>query len=90
MKWQSFSHTEEEVGWGDEPVLKEQDIVAMTEEMLKGRNFFRYTCDVVRLIEGTICSHFVSCQAVKDEKGQVICRFNNISDLNLLLFNKVI
>ena len=25
-----------------------------------------------------------------DEKGQVVCRFNNISDLNLLLFNKVI
>lgn len=74
VKWQSFSHTEEELGWGDEPVLKEQDIVAMTEEMLKGSNFF---------------SHFVSCQAVEDEKGQVICRFNNISDLNLLLFNKV-
>ena len=42
VKWQSFSHTEEEVGWGEEPVLREQDIVAMTEEMLKGRNFFRY------------------------------------------------
>ena len=27
---------------------------------------------------------------MEDEKGQVICRFNNISDLNLLLFNKVI
>ena len=37
----------------------------------------------------TISSHFVTCQAVEDEKGQVICRFNNISDLNLLLFNKV-
>ena len=37
----------------------------------------------------TISSHFVTCQAVEDEKGRVICRFNNISDLNLLLFNKV-
>merc|ERR1719239_1305017 len=74
VKWQSFSHTEEEVGYGEEPVLREQDIVAMTEETLKGNNFF---------------SHFVSCQAVEDEKGQVVCRFNNISDLNLLLFNKV-
>ena len=37
----------------------------------------------------TISSHFVTCQAVEDEKGRVNCRFNNISDLNLLLFNKV-
>ena len=42
VQWHSFSHTEEEMGWGDDPVLKEQDIVAITVESMKGRNFFRY------------------------------------------------
>ena len=31
----------------------------------------------------------MSCQVTQDEGGYVICRFNNISDLNLMLFQKV-
>ena len=50
VKWQSFSHTESELGWGEEPVLREQDVVDMTQDHVQGNNFFRCFCCEKRII----------------------------------------
>ena len=50
VKWQSFSHTESELGWGEEPVLREQDVVDMTQDHVQGNNFFRCFCCEKRIL----------------------------------------
>ena len=66
----TFLFTEEAFGFGQEPVLSEDDLFSMTSQ---AQQLFRF---------------FIKCQ-VFEEGGNIFVRFNNLSDLNLFLYNKV-
>ena len=66
----TFLFTEEAFGFGQEPVLSEEDLLSMTSQ---AQQLFRF---------------FIKCE-VFDERGNIFVRFNNLSDLNLFLYNKV-
>lgn len=70
VKRRSFLFTEEAFGFGQEPVLSEEDLLSMASQ---AQQLFRF---------------FIKCE-VFDERGTIFIRFNNLSDLNLFLYNKV-
>ena len=70
VKHRTFLYTEQAFGFGNEPVLSESDLLAMTSQ---AQQLFRF---------------FIKFE-VFEESGNVLIRFNNLSDLNLFLYNKV-
>jgi len=72
VSMKTFLFSEAELGFQQKPVLTEQDVLYLLVKQNKLSHFFR---------------HFLTCKVITED-NKIMFRFNNISDVNLFLYNK--